>query len=342
MGTHREVAVEVFVGCNLLWRVGLAIVCRHVLLTELIGQRRSGGVVPSRGRDVVLLNLGVEHPHKGYTLLHLREVVVRRDVVREGRVERGVTYAYILRIRHIEDILQLRNRRVVGPRAEEYAQGVLAVEGEVCHRKVHKVVVALVDLVALLAYDMSIQLGTLVREVYNHTVLALRETESRTNAVCPETAGKLLCHIRVLHHITPTIVGVEGVFIIALVLKSHTILQRKLCRLADRLVVGEASTHGILLVRTVDVLVERSVEERAIHHILPRCTLAKVFVVLGGVVRVGIRDTIRLVRCGALLALVVLIVETTIHGERSARLAELGANLKELVEVECLLLAPTI
>ena len=89
-------------------------------------------------------------------------------------------------------------------------------------------------------------------------------------------------------------------------------------------------------------MVERSVEKRASHHILPRRSLAKVFVVLGGVFRVGVWNTICLVSCGALLTLVVLIVETTIHSECSAWLAELCADLQELVEVEGLLLAPVV
>mgnify|MGYP003307748684 CR=1 FL=1 len=59
-----------------------------------------------------------------------------RNVVREGRVERGVTHADILRIRYIEDALQLRNRRVVGPRTEEYAEGILLVEGDIRHTEV--------------------------------------------------------------------------------------------------------------------------------------------------------------------------------------------------------------
>ena len=265
-----------------------------------------------------------------------------RNIVYECRVDIGVTHAYILRIRHIEDILQLRNRRVVCPRAEEYTQGILLVEGYICHCKVHKVVVALVDLVALLANNITCQLRTLILEICHDAVLTLRKAEARTYTMSPETTCVLLRHIRVCHHTAPIAVGVECVFIVHLILVSHTILQRELRRLADRLVVGEVCTYSVLLTWTVDILVEWRIEQRAICHILPYLALTKVVVILGLVIRRGIRNTIRLVGCGLLFALVVLVVETTIHRESSSRLTEFGTQLQELVEVEGALFAPTI
>ena len=158
--------------------------------------------------------------------------------------------------------------------------------------------------------------------------------------MCPEATLERLRHIAIsigCRVELVVVIGIVGILVIHLVLVPHTILQRHLRILRYRLVVGYICTHGVLLAWAVYILVEWRVEQRIRCHILPRLTLAKVVVESILIIRaisLIIANTICIVGSGVLLALVVLIVETTINSERSAWLDQLGAQLQKLKETE--------
>ena len=79
--------------------------------------------------------------------------------------------------------MQLGNLRVVRIGAQEHSQRILPVQVELSHHKIGHIVVGVLDLLGIVAHDLSVEGRTLVVDVGDEGVALFRKTESGTYAL---------------------------------------------------------------------------------------------------------------------------------------------------------------
>ena len=124
-----------------------------------------------------------EHPHEGPALFDVGVGVVEIHPVRVGRLQVRITVADVLGVRYVVNALQVGDRRAVGVGRDEEPQRVLAVDVQLAHHKIGHVVVGVLDLLGIVAHDLSVEGRTLVVDVGDERVALFRKTESGPHAL---------------------------------------------------------------------------------------------------------------------------------------------------------------
>ena len=229
--------------------------------------------------------------------------------MRVGGVQPLVTARHILRIRYVEQVLQLRDARVVGARHDEHADRVLLVDVEIAHQEVGEVVVRPLYRLSVRRPHLAVEGRVLVVEIEHQRVALLAVTETRAHAVGGVVAGVGVRELRIERSVGVGVVVAEvPCLLVALLTRvTHAVLEIELRELRQRLGV----IHGALDAGVVRIgLVGEVTQQRRV---------GAVAVVDGRLVRITLR-----------VVIVVAVTESHVGREQTTRLAQFEAVLQEL------------
>ena len=255
-----------------------------------------------------------EHPHEGSALFDVGVGVVEIHPVRVGRLQVRITVADVLGVRYVVNALQIGDRRAVGVGRDEEPQRVLAVDVQLAHHKIGHVVVGVLDLLGIVAHDLSVEGRTLVVDVGDEGVALFRKTESGPHA---------LRQVAALVGVRQRTVGGKsggreivardiGTLVALLRVIGRTVLEAQLRVFGHRLGVGEAAPQAVRRRRRQVAQVTQFGVVRRVPDAGHRVDRRPV-----GLGCEDVRPRVRIVR-------VVRVAERSVEGDRAAVLAQLG------------------
>ena len=234
--------------------------------------------------------------------------------VRVGRLQVRITVADVLGVRYVVNALQVGDRRAVGVGRDKEPQRVLAVDVQLAHHKIGHVVVGVLDLLGIVAHDLSVEGRTLVVDVGDEGVALFRKTESGPHA---------LRQVAALVGVRQRTVGGKsggreivardiGTLVALLRVVRRTVLEAQLRVFGHRLGVGEAAPQAVRRRRRQVAQVTQFGVVRRVPDAGHRVDRRPV-----GLGCEDVRPRVRIVR-------VVRVAERSVKGDRAAVLAQLG------------------
>ena len=254
-----------------------------------------------------------EHPHEGPALFDVGVGVVEIHPVRVGRLQVRITVADVLGVRYVVNALQVGDRRAVGVGRDEEPQRVLAVDVQLAHHKIGHVVVGVLDLLGIVAHDLSVEGRTLVVDVGDERVALFRKTESGTYAL-RQVAALVGVRQQGIKHAARegVVVGNERSLVALLRIVGNPVLEAHLRVFGHRLGVGETAAQAVRRRRRQVAQVTQFGVVRRVPDAGHRVDRRPV-----GLGCEDVRPRVRIVR-------VVRVAERSVKGDRAAVLAQLG------------------